>query len=373
MFIEDSQTALKEIYTEDIKKEIIAFLNTQGGTIFVGISDKGDIIGLADADKTRISIDNIISTGIYPPVHSLVITEVVPEPLTGKQYVKCIVGEGIEKPYHYKHSRLTPDSVYIRVGSSCVSANDALIEQMLRESRKSYESLVSIQQDLSFTYANKIFSEAGIPFGDSQKISLKLRTTAGLYTNLGLLLSDQCPHFIKAAVFRDKDGFDFLAKTDFVGSVLAQLESAYCFAVSHINQETRYEGLRRVDDYEYPLVAIREALLNAIMHRDYGSASPTQFKLFSDRMELVSFGGLLQELEVSSLAEGISSCRNPGLAAILARLGLVESFGTGIPKILAAYRQAPNQPILTVKPNLFKITLPKLISTNFATETNLFK
>lgn len=372
MFTEDSQTELKEIYTEDIKKELIAFLNTHGGVLYVGISDKGEIIGLTDADKVRIAIDNIICTGIYPAAHTLAITEVIADPLTGKHYVKCTVSEGVEKPYHYKHSRLTPDNVFIRVGSSCVSANDSIIEQMLRDSRKSYESLISVQQDLSFAYANDAFSKAGTAFGESQKVSLKLKTTTGLYTNLGLLLSDQCPHFIKAAVFRDSDGFDFVVKSDFVGSVLMQLESAYSFAVSHISQRTSYEGLKRIDDYDYPLIAIREALLNAIMHRDYSSPSPTQFKIFSDRMELVSFGGLLQELSEDSLAEGISACRNPNLAAVLVRLGLVESFGTGIPKIVASYKQTSRQPIFTVKPNLFKITLPMLTDTD-TSKTSLFK
>lgn len=233
-------------------------------------------------------------------------------------------------------------------------------EIVTEDSRKSYESLISVQQDLSFAYANDAFSKAGIAFGESQKVSLKLNTTTGLYTNLGLLLSDQCPHFIKAAVFRDSDGFDFVVKSDFVGSVLMQLESAYNFAISHISQRTSYEGLKMMDDYDYPLIAIREALLNAIMHRDYSSPSPTQFKIFSDRIELVSFGGLLQELSEDSLAEGISACRNPNLAAVLVRLGLVESFGTCIPKIVASYKQTSRQPIFTVKPNLFKITLPKL-------------
>lgn len=373
MFIEDSQTELKEIYTEDIKKELIAFLNTHGGVLYVGISDKGEVIGLVDADKVRIAIDNIICAGIYPIAHALAHTEVIAEPLTGKQYVKCTISEGIEKPYHYKHSRLTPESVFIRVGSSCVSADDSIIGQMLRDSRKSYESLISVQQGLSFAYADDIFSKAGIAFGEAQKVSLKLKTNTGLYTNLGLLLSDQCPHFIKAAAFRDSDGFDFIVKNDFVGSVLMQLESAYSFAISHINQKTKYEGLRRIDAYDYPLVAIREALLNAIMHRDYSSSSPTQFKIFSDRIELVSFGGLLQELSKDPLAEGISACRNPNLAAVLVLLGLVESFGTGIPKIIACYKQASEQPVFTVKPNLFKITIPKLTDDNDSPKTAVFK
>lgn len=243
---------------------------------------------------------------------------------------------------------------------------------MFIEDSRSYESLISVQQDLSFAYADDIFSKAGIAFGEAQKVSLKLKTNTDLYTNLGLLLSDQCPHFIKAAVFRDSDGFDFVVKNDFVGSVLMQLESAYSFAISHINQRTKYEGLRRVDEYDYPLVAIREALLNAIMHRDYSSPSPTQFKIFSDRIELVSFGGLLQELSKDSLAEGISACRNPNLAAVLARLGLVESFETGIPKIIASYKQASGQPIFTVKPNLFKITVPKLTDDNDSSKTTNF-
>lgn len=373
MFIENAQTELKETYTEDIKKEIIAFLNSSGGTLYVGISDRGDIVGLADADKTRISIDNLLTTGIYPNVCSLVKTEVIYDSTVDKQYVKCSISEGTDKPYHYKHSRLTSDNVFIRIGSSCVAADDSLIEQMLRESRKSYESLVSIRQGLSFAYADKVFADAGIPFGDSQKISLKVKNASGRYTNLGLLLSDQCPHFIKVAAFSDEDGFNFVTKDDLVGSVFMQLDCAYAFVRSHIKMSTKYEDLKRIDNYEYPLVAIREALLNTIMHRDYGSPSPTQLKVFSNRIEMVSFGGLVSEVTVDTISDGISSCRNPNLAAVLARLDLVESFGTGIPKILAAYRGAPVQPVFSIKPNIFKITLPHLVDKKDSdAPTNLF-
>lgn len=359
MFIEDSKTELKETYTEDIKKEIIAFLNTQGGTLYIGISDHGDVIGLADPDKTRISIDNLLTNGIYPNVISLVRTEIVIDPLTEKQYVKCDISEGTNKPYHYRHSRLTSDSIFIRVGSSCVPADDSIIEQMLRESRKSYETMPSLQQDLTFVYAEQIFSSQGIAFGESQKISLKLKTPSGVYTNLGLLLSDQCPHFIKAAAFRDSIGIEFVSKEDMLGSVLMQFDYAYKFAAIYNTMYTSYDGPRRIDSYDYPLIAVREALLNAIMHRDYNSTSPTLLKMFSDRMELVSFGGLSSELTEDSLAEGVSSCRNPNLAAILVRLGFVESFGTGIPKMFAVYRESQTQPKFTIKPNMFKIELPK--------------
>lgn len=372
LFIEDSKTELKEIYTEDIKKEIIAFLNTRGGTLYIGISDHGDIIGLADPDKIRISIDNLLTNGIYPNVTSLVSTEIVTDPITAKQYIKCSISEGIDKPYHFKHSRLTSSSIFIRVGSSCVSAEDSIIEQMLRESRRSYETMPSLQQDLTFVYAEQIFSSQGIAFGEAQKISLKLKTASGIYTNLGLLLSDQCPHFIKAAAFRDAVGIEFVSKEDMLGSILMQFDYAYKFASMYDTIHTRYEGPHRIDIYDYPLIAVREALLNAIMHRDYGSSSPTLFKVFSDRMELVSFGGLSPELTESSLAEGISSCRNPNLAIILVKLGLVESFGTGIPKIFATYHKSRTQPKFTIKPNMFKITLPKFQGNDPTEYTHIF-
>lgn len=234
------------------------------------------------------------------------------------------------------------------------------VERMLRESRNNYESLISAEQELSFTYADKLFSEIGIVFGESQKISLKLKTPSGVYTNLGLLLSDQCPHIIKAAAFKDEDGLDFVAKQNLTGSLLMQIEYAYNFALTNIQTQVEYDGLMRIDKPDYPLIAVREALLNAIMHRDYSSNSATQFKIFNNRMEIVSFGGLVEELDAESFSEGISSCRNPNLANVLERLHLVESYGTGIPKILAAYKNSSVKPVFNIKLNLFKIMLPKL-------------
>ncbi len=125
-------------------------------------------------------------------------------------------------------------------------------------------------------------------------------------------------------------------------------------------------GLDRIDKRDYPANAIREALLNALVHREYGLSPATLISVFDNRIEIVSIGGLMKGVSLNDIMLGVSALRNPYLADVFYRLNLIEAYGTGMPKIKEAYSNHTIQPSVELSDNAFKITLP---NTNYKTES----
>ena len=175
-----------------------------------------------------------------------------------------------------------------------------------------------------------------------------------------MILSDECPHTIKIAVFEGTVKAVFKDRYEFQGSMLRQLEEAYNFIDRYNRTRAEFKGLNRIDIRDYPPEAIREALLNAIVHRDYAFSSSILINIFDDRMEFVSVGGLIKGISYNDIMLGISITRNKKLADIFYRLRLIEAYGTGIMKINLSYVNYLRKPVIEVSDNAFKITLPNM-------------
>ena len=182
----------------------------------------------------------------------------------------------------------------------------------------------------------------------------------GLYTNLGLLLSEQCPFTIKAAVFEGTNQNVFKDRREFCGSIMQQMNEVYNYIDLYNKTHSTFHKLLRIDARDYPEVALREALMNTLVHRDYSFRASTLISIYDDRIEFVSVGGLISGLELDDVLVGVSVCRNPHLANIFYRLQLIEAYGTGMKKILEAYADSAVQPQIQTTSNAFKITLPNL-------------
>lgn len=195
-------------------------------------------------------------------------------------------------------------------------------------------------------------------FDELKMQTLGLITSDKMYTNLGLLLSDQGPSVVKAATFAGKDKETFQDRREFSGSLFRQMEDLYAYLDMRNQNRATFSGLYRTDARDYPEEALREALMNAIVHRDYSFSASTLVSIYDDRIEFVSIGGLAGGLEIDDIMLGMSVCRNPKLAAVFYRLKLIEAYGTGIPKMMKAYQGSGCQPQLMVTSNAFKIVLP---------------
>jgi ATP-dependent DNA helicase RecG len=229
---------------------------------------------------------------------------------------------------------------------------------IVRNSGKSYESSRSINQSLTFETLSGEMKKRSIDFGNAQMRTLKLIGEDGLYTNLGYLLSDQCEITTKVALFQGTDKAVFRDRKEFTGSILKQLEDVYQFIDLNNKTKATFSGLDRVDKKDYPEEAVREALLNCTVHRDYSFSGSNLINIYDDRMEYVSLGGLVPGLELKSIFLGVSLSRNPNLAAVFYRMRLIESYGTGITKIQRMYNGFMKQPEFETAQGAFRVTLP---------------
>lgn len=362
MNFETENIEFKEQFTEEIYKEVIAFANTDGGIIYVGIDDSGNAVGLEDVDKEYTRITNGIRDAIMPDV-----TMFVRFTIQENKVVRITVNEGTNKPYYLKGKGLKPSGVYVRQGTSSASASPEKIRQMIKESDgDNYEEMRSMIQELTFSETEKAFEKYGVEFSKEKYRVLGItRNNDSLYSNLAMIVSDQCKHTIKVAVFGDEANTVFKDSKEFGGSVFEQLDKTYSYLTLCNNTVSTFEGLTRIDKKDYPEEAVRESLLNAIVHRDYGFSGSIIININDREAEFISIGGLLPGLMPDDIRSGISQPRNKNLAEIFHRLRLIESYGTGIRKIFSLYSKCNVQPRIEVTQNTFKIVLPNM---NYAAE-----
>ncbi|MEE0060251.1 MAG: putative DNA binding domain-containing protein [Acutalibacteraceae bacterium] len=359
--LENKNTEFKREFVDEIKKTIVAFANTDGGTLYVGINDDGTVSGIEDTDTCMLKVANSIRDSVKPDIS--IFCEISTEVIDNKSVVKVEVQRGTARPYYIAGKGIRPEGVYVRQGASNAPATETAILNMIRETAgDNYEDARSLNQQLTFVEAENYFNQKNIPFGEQQKHTLKLIGDDKTYTNLALLLSDQCVHTIKFAVFDGTSKTTFKDRKEFSGSILKQLKDAYAYIDMFNHTHAEFEGLNRIDSKDYPVEAIREALLNAIVHREYGFSSSTLISIFDDRIEFVTIGGLVKGVTKNDIMLGVSILRNRNLADVFYRLKLIEAYGIGMPKIQDSYAGCNSKPIIEISDNAFKITLPNINS-----------
>jgi len=359
LFRESETVELKEVVVDDIKKEIIAFANCDGGKLYIGVRDDGTVAGLNDPDDVSFQISNMVRDAIKPDVTMFLHYETIVE--DGKEIAAVDIQRGTDRPYYLAKKGMRPEGVYVRQGYSSVPATDTAIRRMIKETDGDrFEDMRCLNQELTFEAAKKEFELRKVDFGPQQMRTLKLIDRDNLYSNLGLLLSDQCVHTIKAAVFQGVDQMVFKDRREFTGSLMQQMNEVYNFIDFHNQTRATIERLLRIDVRDYPEIAIREALLNLLVHRDYSFSASALISIYADRIEFVSVGGLMPGIDLEDIMVGISVCRNQNLANVFYRLHLIEAYGTGIGKIMKVYEGMEEKPMIETSKNAFKIILPNI-------------
>lgn len=208
-----------------------------------------------------------------------------------------------------------------------------------------YENERSEVYQLTFTAFGRLLEKLdnNMKLGDEEMRMFRLLDDGGKFTNLAYLLSDQCDRDIKIAVYSGKNKNRFREKAQFTGSVAAQLDSAYKF----------------IDKRGYSEYAIKEAILNAIIHRDYSLCGSTIINVFDDRIEVVSLGGIAGGLSLDAVLMGAVQSRNPRLCEVFRYLTLAENLGSGLSRIQSSYDEEAEKPVFEATDGCFRVTLPK--------------
>jgi len=291
--IETKTIEFKREYNEKVNKTLLAFLNTEGGELYLGMSDDHSVYGLeGDIDLLCRKIVSSFRDSVSPAPTAFY--DVEPEQRDGKWVIKITVERGSAVPYCFSKYGLMPEGVWVRNGSNTVMATREHIHQMIKANDIGQFTLdLSLEQNLTFKQADQVFADKAIPFGEQQKRSLGLIRPDGRYSNLALILSDQCPYTTKVAIFEGKNKDLFKDRKEFTGSLFQQIDDVLAYLRVYNRLRSTFEGVYRIDHPDYPEIAIREAYVNALVHRDYYLHGSILVSLFDDRLEIMSLGGIM--------------------------------------------------------------------------------
>ena len=358
--------------SEKYMKTIVAFANTQGGKLVVGIDDKThEIVGVENEILFQVmdGIANAVSDSCMPQI----IPDIEPQTVDGKTVIVVSVEAGKNRPYYLK-SKGKENGTYIRVaGTSRQAFPEKIRELEMEGARISWDELTCVGYSVSDEATERLCQDienfrkkAGMTEHSVKKEQLInwkiLKQSEGqvMATNAyALLTSDYFPFSkTQCAVFKGTDRAVFLDKREFTGPIYAQIESAVDFVLRNIRLGARIDGLVRKEKYELPLEAIREMIINAHCHRNLLDESCIQVAVYDDRLEVTSPGGLYNGLTYEEVMNGHSKIRNKAIANIFSQMGLVEAWGSGIKRILnAAKEYGLLEPKFQEFDNMFRVEL----------------
>ena len=322
----------------DIEKEVIAFLNYhEGGVIYIGIDKTGNVVGVSDADGDALKIKDRIKNNISPSAMGLF--DVVVEEREGKEIVKITVASGSEKPYFKKKFGMTDKGCFIRVGTAAEPMPQGIIDKLFAtRTRNSIGKIRSNQQDLTFEQLRIYYEEKRKPLNGQFKKSLELLTEDGALNYAAYLLADENGVSIKVAKYRGMNRVDLIENNEYGYCSLIKATKSVLDKIELENRTaTQITSKERIDRRLWNPVAIREAIINSIVHNDFTREVPPKFEIFADRIEITSAGTLPEGLNEDDFFDGVSIPRNRELMRVYRDLELVEQLGSGVPRILESY------------------------------------
>ena len=287
----------KEILNKDFEEEVIAFLNyREGGTIYVGIKKNGQVVGVHDIDLTQLQIKDRIKNNIQPS--TLGLFDVIVETIDNKEVIKVIISSGTEKPYYLRKKGMCPEGCYIRIGSSIEQMTTEMIDNLYaRRVRNSLNKMESPRQDLTFKQLKIYYEGQGSAITNNFERNLELVMDNGKYNYNGYLLADENGMSIKVARYAGTNKVDLLENYEFgYCSLIKATKSVIDKMTVENKRSAKITPKTRIEKTLVDSKALKEAIINAMVHNDYSSGIPPVFEIFSDRFTITSYGGLPQEI-----------------------------------------------------------------------------
>lgn len=328
----------KEQLNEDFEQEVIAFLNyKEGGIIYVGINKNGQVVGVENTDLTQLQIKDRIKNNIQPS--TLGLFDVIVETIDNKEVIKVIISSGTEKPYYLRKKGRTPEGCYIRIGSSKERMTERMIEEMFaRRIKNSLKEIESPRQDLTFRQLKIHYEGNGMILNDNFARNLNLLTDDGKYNYNAYLLADENNISIKLVKYLGTSKMELIENQEYGYCCLITATQRILdrlTAENTVYAKIEYNGRKEVEMIDSK--ALKEAVINAMVHSDYTLSTTPIIELYSDRIEITSGGGLPQGLSQEEFLEGVTAPRNKELIRVFKDVDLIENIGSGVLRILDVY------------------------------------
>ena len=328
----------KEQLNEEFEQEVIAFLNyKEGGIIYIGINKNGQAVGIKDIDLTQLQIKDRIKNNIQPS--TLGLFDVTVETIDNKVVIKVTISSGTEKPYYLRKRGRTPEGCYIRVGSSKERMTEKMIDDMYAKRVKyTLKEIESPRQELTFNQLKIYYEEHILMLNDNFLQNLDLLTSDGKYNYNAFLLADENNVSIKLVKYVGTNKLELLENLEFGNRCLITATQRILDRLDVENTTyAKIEYFGRKEQEKIDSKALKEAVINAIVHNDYSYGNSPIIELYSDRIEITSAGGLPQELSQEEFLEGVTAPRNKELIRVFKDVDLIENIGSGVLRILDAY------------------------------------
>lgn len=360
---------------DQIVKTVIGFSNQSGGKLIIGVADDGTIVGIPE-EEAALAIE-YLNQSIYLASTPPILPNVYIQAIEGKTLLIIEVSPGVNKPYFRKQEGLEKGT-YIRLGRSTVRATMDLIEELKWQAHgKAFDCMPVYRTNEEDLDHNKIenFLEMRKDRG-SKKITKDALLSYYLIaqehhhtyaTTAGILLFGKRPqHFFSEAMiicshFKGIEGREAIASTDCTGTLFEQFECAYEFILSRLSKSFVIKGPRREEKLEIPAEAIREALLNLIVHRNYHYNSPGKIAIYRDRIEFFSPGIFSNPTIIHNLQSGFSYIRNIAICKVFREADYIEKIGSGFITIFRSYKnRGLKAPTVIEGEGFVKCILPRI-------------
>lgn len=328
----------KEQLNDDFEQEVIAFLNyREGGSIFVGIKKNGKVVGIDNVDQIQLQIKDRIKNNIQPS--TLGLFDVIVETIEDKEVIKVVISSGTEKPYYLRKKGMCPAGCYIRIGSSKEQMTTEMIDNLYaRRVRNSLNKIESPRQDLTFKQLKIYYEGQGNTITNNFERNLELVMENEKYNYNGYLLADENGTSIKVARYAGTNKVDLLENYEFgYCSLIKATQSVIDKMTVENKRAAKITSKTRIEKTLVDSKALKEAIINAMVHNDYSSGIPPVFEIFSDRFTITSYGGLPQEITQEDFFNAVSAPRNKELMRVFKDVDLVEQLGSGMERIMSVY------------------------------------
>ena len=333
-YIETEAVELKEIINDDLEKEVVAFLNSHYGVIYIGVNNDGEIVGVNNHDDIILKIVDRLKNNIEPSIIGLFEVNVLI--YNEKHYIKIEVASGIEKPYYVKKYGMSSKGCYIRIGTQTSQLSQKEIDKLYsRKVKHTLSNMISPKQNLTFSQLKIYYQEKGYDEVNNEFFldSLDLFTEDHKFNYLAYLLADNNSISVRVAKYHNDD---FIERNDYgkccilkaISNVIDKLKIENNTAIK-ITDNAKRDETRLVDS-----TALREAILNMFCHNDYSIGNEPYIIIYDDRFELYSYGGLPQGLSKEEFFKAKSLPRNRELMRVMSDLDMGEHLGRGMRRIM---------------------------------------